>query len=64
VKSALPEGGLLAFNGKSIDHAFAEFQALSVCAKLNNFGNLFMRVTVCLYDQTAGGDETEKWTCG
>jgi hypothetical protein len=55
--TALPEGRLLALNGKSINHAFAKFEALGICTKLNDFGNLFTRVTFCLHDQAAGNNE-------
>jgi hypothetical protein len=33
---------------KSIDHSFAEFEALGGCTKLNDFGNLAARVTVTI----------------
>jgi len=56
-QSALPEGGLLAFGGKSIDHASAEFEAFGVRTKLNDFGNLLARITIRLHNQTAGNDE-------
>jgi len=53
----LPEGGLLAFSGKFINHALAQFEALRVRTKLNDFGNLFTRVAIGLHDQAARGDE-------
>jgi hypothetical protein len=53
----LPEGGLLAFSGKSINHALAQFEALRVRTKLNDFSNLFTRVAIRLHDQAARDDE-------
>src|SRR6266849_604880 len=58
-QSALPERGLLALSGKFIDHAFPEFKAFDVRTKLNNFGYLFPRISIRLYDQTAGKREME-----
>jgi hypothetical protein len=60
IKSAAsPEGGLLALNGKSINHAFAKFETLGICTKLDDFGNLFTRVAFGLHDQAAGNNEKE-----
>jgi hypothetical protein len=56
---ALPEGGLLALSGKFIDHSSPEFKAFGVRTKLNDFGHLFARISIRLYDQTAENHETE-----
>lgn len=52
-------GRLFVFGGKSIGHAFTEFEAFGVCAKLNDFSNLLVCIAIHLYDHTTENDETE-----
>ena len=56
---ALPKGGLLALSGKFIDHTFPKFKAFDVRTKLNDFRYLLARISIRLYDQTAGIYEME-----
>ena len=58
-QSTLPEGGLFAFDCKSIDYVFAEFEAFGVRTKLNDFGNLLACIPIRLHNQTTGNDEME-----
>jgi hypothetical protein len=58
-QSTLPEGGLLAFGCKFINHVFAEFEAFGVRTKLNDFSNLLARIPIRLHDQTTGNDKME-----